>query len=133
MAVTKSERGSLLISELIAVAIIALALIVLIIALATGSQGALSVRQRAAAESMAMEQIELIKSVPYSTDPSDYPLVANEDPYSVDLTVMFWNGSDFQATTPTEDLGLQKVTVEVYSSLFAGSPVLILEDYKADR
>ncbi len=133
MAVTKSERGSLLISELIAVAIIALALIVLIIALATGSQGALSVRQRAAAESMAMEQIELIKSVPYSTDPSDYPLVANEDPYSVDLTVMFWNGSDFQATTPTEDLGLQKVTVEVYSSLFAGSPVLILEDYKADH
>ncbi|MHB1296726.1 MAG: hypothetical protein ACYC4R_17245 [Anaerolineae bacterium] len=127
------ERGSSLLGELIAIAIIVLALTVLLSGLATGSRGTQIVESRISAENYARQQLETIKNAPYDAAGA-YPTVAPSGVYSIELQSSHWVSSTntFADGAATTD-GLQRFRIMVHSSMRLGEPIYTLEGFKADR
>ena len=119
----REERGTSFTSDLLALAIIGVALTVLITGLSTTGSGVLVVKQQVSAQNYARQQMEAIKDAEYQADPTavPYPTVSPIEAYSVSVEV-----------SSIED-GLQLITVEVYSAQELDQPLLVLEDYKGNR
>lgn len=130
--VAGGPRGYSLISVLIAMMIIALALLTLLTALSTGALGTALVVQRTVAENYARTQMEMIKAAPYSANPTEtpYPLLGSLGIYTAEVAVEYWVSPTFTATLPTEDQGLQRITIRVYSSRMTSGPVFQLQGLK---
>jgi hypothetical protein len=132
-----SQRGSTFVGELVTLAIIGATLFILVTALTTGSRGVATVEKRVSAQTLARRQMETIKAVPYSPNPTSvpYPSLADTGGYSIGITVTHWLSptGPFQAAIPAENSGLQKVRIEVLSDREPGPPVFTLEDYKGEE
>lgn len=126
------ETGQSLVEELVTVAIVSLALVIIIGALSTGSMGVRTASDRVTAENLARSQLELIKDAAYSADPtvSPYPTVSPVQGYTVSVGIEYWTAPDGPFTSTVRDDGLQKLNVGVSGS--AGA-LLQLEGYKVDR
>ncbi|MHB0859121.1 MAG: hypothetical protein ACYC5M_16330 [Anaerolineae bacterium] len=132
MAIT-GDRGSSLLGELIAIAIIVITVTVLLTGLATGSRGTQIVEARITAENLARRQMESIKNAPF--DPTGaYAVLGPEGIYSIELVGFHWEAStdSFVEGAATSD-GLQYLQILVHSSMRADGPVFALEGFKADR
>lgn len=131
------ERGSTLVGELIALAIIGTALVALLSGLSTSSLGVRVVEHHVSAENVARSQMEAIKAAPYQPNPTavPYPGVSVPSGYDLTIDVSYWmtaTGS-FASALPETDSGLQHIRVEVRSTSDPGSISFALEDYKGDR
>jgi type II secretory pathway pseudopilin PulG len=110
------ERGNTLVGELVALAIVGAAVMMLLGAFGPSSRGVSLVRRRVVAENLARRQMETIKGAEYQ---SDYPTldIENRRNYSVGLDVSYWISTTgpFTVATPApgEDSGLQCITVTV--------------------
>jgi len=134
----RDQRGISLVSELVAVAIIALALGILVLGLATGSQGARVVDYRVSAETLARRQMELIKAAPYQPDPTavPYPTLVTPAHLQIQTEVAYWLPDPvaaFLTAPPESDHGLQRITVRISSTDPSSSFDFVLEGYKGDR
>jgi hypothetical protein len=129
------EKGATLVGQLAALGIIGLALIMLLVGLASSGRGLALVQERVMAANCARRQMEAIKAASYRANPTvaPYPTVATTGIYSASVEVSYWISTTFQSAVPGQDYGLQFITVTVYSILDPGEPVLTLEDYKGDR
>ena len=129
-----AERGSTLVGELVAVAILAMALVVILSAISTSMMGVAIVERRVAAESYARRQIEAIKATDYQENPTavPYPTVPATGTYSVAVTVTYWISptGPFTTAMQTPDSGLQRITVTVEHG---GESVARLEGFKVER
>ncbi|MHB0859124.1 MAG: type IV pilus modification PilV family protein [Anaerolineae bacterium] len=125
------DNGSTLIADLVAIAIVVLALTYILASLSASGQGSALIHRRTMAENLARQQMELIKAAAFSAT-GDYAgaAVAPLDGYTMAWTVNHWNGAAFQEM-PTAD-GMQLVTVTV-SLAGSGRTLVELEGYKADR
>lgn len=134
-----SERGASLLGELIAMAIIAAALLILIGGLGTSATSVRIIEQRVSAENLARRQMELIKAAPYRVNPTTvpYPLLTSAGIYSVAIDVNYWVSPTFVSVMPnpttTPDSGLQRIKVRIHSSQYTEGPVFSLEGYKVNR
>jgi len=124
------ESGSTLIGELVGVAILGMAFVILLGAISTGMKGTAVVEQQVVAQNLAQAQLETIKAADYQANP--YPTVSVSGPYSVTVAVTYWMSSTGRFTTvlQTPDSGLQRITVTVSCS---GEPVTRLEGFKVER
>lgn len=129
------ERGSTFVTELVALAIVGLALLILLSAFSPGSAGVAVVQQRVTAENLARGQMETIKAAPYQANPTTvpYPTVSAPSNYTLDIEVSYWVSPTFTSSVPGVDQGLQWITVTVHSLQREGKAVFSLEDYKGDR
>lgn len=129
----RGERGNTLVGELVALAIMGTAVMMLLSAFAPSSKGVALVRKRVIAENLARRQMEAIKAADYQPDPTavSYPAVT-EDRYDVDVGVGYWISSTETFTTSVHDDGLQCITVTV-SYTPANQMLFRLVDYKGDR
>jgi len=117
------QRGSSLIEVLAALAIFGAIAVVFLSAISTGLISAVSIEERAVAENLARNQIEDIRSQPYSYD-NLYPVASSFPPgYTVLINVV-----DVSPVEYTNSL--QKVVISVYRGERA---MLKLETYKANR
>jgi type II secretory pathway pseudopilin PulG len=134
----QKERGSTLIGQLLALALIGIALVTFVTGLSTSSLGVRVVEQRVSAENLARTQMELVKAAPYSPNPTavPYPSVSASavQGYSILTTVTYWNGSTFVSSPPGagDERNLQRIRVEVSTTL-QGQRAFVLEDYKGNR
>ncbi len=123
MSATGRQRGSSLIEVIVALAIFGTIAVVFLLAISTGLFTAGKIDERAVAQNLARNQIEDIRSQPYSYD-NLYPVTSS---FPTGYTVII-NVAD---VSPVEYANsLQKVVVSVYRGERA---VLKLETYKADR
>lgn len=131
----RAQPGATLVGELLAIAIVAVAFVVLIAGLATSGRSVSIVEQRVAAENYARREMELIKGAPYHANPTSvpYPMVSYSSPYTVSVQVSYWVSPSFTSVMPGTDTGMQKVTVQVYSLQRGSSHVFALEGYKVNR
>ena len=133
----KSETGLSLISELIALAIIGIALMILASGISTSGAGVVVVDQRVHAEALARRQMEAIKAQTYSPNPTAVPYqkVSSSGNYTTTIAVSYWltPTGPFQGTLPEADGELQWITVTVYSALEPNDPLYVLESYKGAR
>jgi len=133
----RDERGSTLVGELIALAIVGTALVALLSGLSTSSLGVRMVERRVSAENVARSQMETIKAAPYQPAPAaaPYPTVSVPSGYDVTIDVSYWMTATgtFTSTPPETDSGLQRIRVEVRSTGEPDSLAFALEDYKGDR
>ena len=129
------ERGTTLVGELVTLAIIGLALIMLLAGLASSGRGLALVQARVMASNCARRQMEAIKAASYRANPTvePYPTVETTGIYSASVEVSYWISTTFQSPVPGQDYGLQFITVTVYSILDLSEPVLTLENFKGDR
>jgi len=118
-----NQRGSSLIEVLVAISIFGTIAVVFLSALSTGLFNADKINERAVAENLAQNQIEYIRSQPYSRD-NLYPVTSF---VPSEYTVII-NAADVSPVDYTDSL--QKVTVSVYRG---ERSVLKLETYKANR
>ena len=123
------DSGSTLVGELVAVAILGLALVVLLSAISTGMMGMAIVEKRVVGENLARRQLEEIKAAEYQ---ENYPAIPVASPYSVAVTVTHWVSPTGPFTTAMQspDSGLQCITVTVSHD---GEPATRLEGFKARR
>ena len=132
-----TQRGSALVAELLALAIIGSAVIVMLSGLSTGSIAVAAIDRQVSAEDYARWQMEAIKAASYQPNPTSvpYPSVSGGEGYSVFTQVTYWITSteSFTTTLPTQDSGLQQIRVRVYLSQQPGDPVYTLQGYKAER
>lgn len=129
------ERGSTFIGQLVALAIVGSALVLLLGAFAPSGTGVAVVRQRVSAENYARKQMEAIKAAPYQPNPTvqPYPTVAMNPGYSATIEVSYWISATQIFSSTVNDDGLQHITVKVYSVSRPGAPLVTLEDYKGER
>jgi len=131
------ERGTTFVSELLALAIMGSAVIVLLAGLSTASMGVAAVDRQVSAEDYARWQMEKIKEGPYQANPTivPYPTVTGQGGYSVSTEVSYWITSTetFTTTLQAQDSGLQEIRVRVYSSQQPSKPVVTLQGYKTER
>jgi len=131
------QRGSTLVAELLALAIIGSAVVVMLSGLSMGSVAVATIDRQVSAEDYARWQMEAVKAVSYQSDPTafPYPSVSGTGGYSISTQVTYWITSteSFTTTLPAQDSGLQQIRVRVYSSQQPGDPVYTLYGYKADR
>jgi len=128
------ERGSTLVGELVAVAILGMALVVLLSAISTSIMGVAVVERRVVAENLARTQLETVKAAAYQENPIlvPYPTIPVTGTYSVAVTVTYWISPTGPFTTALQvpDSGLQCITVTVDNQ---GQSVSRLEGFKVDR
>ncbi len=130
------ERGSTLIGQLVALAIIGIAFVILVGSLSTSSMGVRVIEDRVSGENLARQQMEMIKVAPYALNPTTTPYPTISTPvaqnYRIAVTITYWDGSAFVPTVT--DKGLQLIQVEVRSTRQGDqNRVFILEDYKGER
>ena len=130
-----NERGFSLIEELVALAIMAAAVLMLLGAFSPSSKGVALIRRRVSAETLARSQMEAIKAAPYRSNPAGdpYPAVESTAAYSVTVDVSYWVSPTFEVDPPEADGGLQKVVVSVYALAVPENAMCVLEGYKGDR
>ncbi len=123
------DSGSTLVGELVAVAILGLALVVLLSAISTGMMGMAIVERRVVGENLARRQLEEIKGAEYQ---ENYPAIPVAGPYSVTVTVTHWVSPTGPFTTAMQspDSGLQCIAVTVSHD---GKPAARLEGFKVRR
>ena len=128
------DSGSTLVGELVAVAILGLALVVLLSAVSTGLMGMAIVEKRVVGENLARRQLEAIKAADYQANPIGlpYPTIPVAGAYSVTVTVTHWISPTGPFTTAAQspDSGLQCITVTVSHD---GEPATRLEGLKVRR
>lgn len=108
------ERGNTLLGELVALAIVGTAVMLLLGAFGPSSRGVSLVRQRVIAENLARRQMEAIKAAEYQPDPTAVPYPAvTEDRYEVDVAVGHWLSDTETFTTTVSDSRLQCITITV--------------------
>lgn len=133
----RDDRGSTLVGELIALAIVGTALVALLSGLSTSSLGVRVVERHVSAENVARSQMEAIKAAPYQPNPTavPYPSVSAPSGYDLTIGVSYWMTATgtFASTPPEIDGGLQRIRVEVRSTDNPGSIAFALEDFKGDR
>ncbi len=136
-AVGARARGAALVSELIALAIIATVIVLLLSGISTAGAGVVAMREHVAAENYARTQMEAVKAAPYRVNPTaePYPTIAVPSYLTVTVGVRYWISPTFTTTVPTEetDQGLQEITVVVYSALSPFEPAFQLQSYKGNR
>ena len=117
----KNEKGVTMLEEIMAVALIALALTVFVTGLSVASSGVGTVHKRVSSENLARAGLEHVKNAPFA---ESYDDVIEGVPIPVpgySLTV--------EAATIPSHAGLQLITVTVWS----GSEVAFaMEEYKRD-
>jgi type II secretory pathway pseudopilin PulG len=112
----KSEAGASLVEILVAIGILALALVVFIAGLSTGSFAVRASNRLTTANNLAAAQLETIKGAVYNAGGA-YPLVAAPPGYAISLS------------SSVISTGLQQMTVTVS---YAGGAVVV-SNYKVDR
>lgn len=128
----QSEAGFSLVEELVTVAVIGLALVLLIGMLSTGALGVTTATAEVQAESLATSQLELVKNAPYSPDPTavPYPSLSPPARFGVQVDVTYWDSGTSSFIASVQNEGLQKITVTITHD---GDAVLTMEDYKVER
>jgi type II secretory pathway pseudopilin PulG len=121
------QAGFSLVEELVSLAVVSLGLVLLLAIIGTGTRGVTTTVDRVASEGLARSQLEQIKADAFA---SAYATLTPPTGYAISVAVDYWDpgGSGFLASDTGS--GLQKITVSVSHG---GSPVLTVEDYKADR
>ncbi len=131
------ERGTTLVGELLAIAIIGTVVVVLLSGLSASGLGVAVVRQRVTAENYARQEMEAIKMASYRANPTTvpYPMVTISAPYSMSVGVRYWISPTFTVSVPVSgtDQGLQEITIDVYAEQATTSPVFTLQGYKGER
>jgi len=132
MSFWSSETGHSLVEELVALAIVSVALVIIIAALSTGTMGVRTTNDRVTAENLARSQLELIKDAAYSANPTvtPYPTISPMQGYTVTVGIEYWTAPDGPFTSSVRDDGLQKVIVSVSGGKGA---LFQVEGYKVDR
>ena len=127
------ERGNTLVGELVALAIVGAAVMMLLGAFGPSSRGVSLVRHRVVAENLARRQMEEIKGADYQPDPTAVPYPSVSEPnYEVDVSVSYWLSDTETFGGSVHDDGLQWITVTV-SYQPSGRLLFRLADYKGDR
>ncbi len=128
------QRGGSLVGDLVTLAIVGAALLIMLIGLSTSSGSVALVEQRISAENYARQQMELIKQASYRPNPTaqPYPTIQPTGPYTHSVEVTYWLSATqtFSESLPATDNGMQKIRVQVYGS---GKLLFALEDYKVNR
>ena len=117
----RNERGISILEELIALALIVLALTVFLGGLSVGSAGVGVVHKRVSSENLARAGLEHIKNVPYETGAGAYEAAIAEVP--VDAVP----GYSLMVATQTLDTNLQLITITVKSG---EQTAFVMEGYK---
>ncbi len=136
--ILRGQRGISLLGELVAIAIIALALGIFVLGLAASGQGVRLVDYRVSAENLARRQMELIKAAPYQVDPTTapYPTLVAPSRFTIETQVSYWvpePAATFQQELPDSDHGLQRIIVRVVSVSDPDTPTFVLEGFKGDH
>jgi len=136
--ILRGQRGISLLGELVAIAIIALALGIFVLGLAASGQGVRLVDYRVSAENLARRQMELIKAAPYQVDPTTapYPILVTPSRFTIETQVNYWvpePTATFQQEPPDTDHGLQRIIVRVVSVSDPDTPTFVLEGFKGDH
>lgn len=136
--VLRGQRGVSLLGELVAIAIIALALVIFVLGLAASGQGVRLVDYRVSAENLARRQMELIKAAPYQANPTvvPYPTLVAPTRFTIETEVAYWipePTATFQESLPETDHGLQRITVRIVSVSDPDAPVFTLQGYKGNH
>ncbi|MFC1901047.1 prepilin-type N-terminal cleavage/methylation domain-containing protein [Chloroflexota bacterium] len=118
-----NQRGSSLIEILVAAAIFGAIGVVFVNAVSSSQMGAHQIEAMSTAESIARNQIELIKSLPYN-DGNYYPLVtADQDRYAANIEVLDLSPVEYPNT-------IQKIVVTISEN---DNSLLSLETLKVKR
>lgn len=126
------EVGQSLAGEVVALAIMGLAVAIVLTAISTATAGVKTKQDRVSAVTAARSQAELILDASYRPDPTavPYPTVAPVPGYSIDVTVEYWTAPSGPFTSVVRNDGLQKITVSVNKG---STTVIEIENYKVDR
>jgi len=129
-----AERGVALIEVLVALAILGIVAAAILGGMATASKAAALADERTTVQSLAISQMECVKSSTYIdfSDPGhgDYELIDTPENYSVEVATVPIDPDTGQALPEGQDLGLQKIVV---TAGHYGESVLTLESYKGAR
>jgi len=116
----RNERGISILEELIALALIVLALTIFIGGLSVSSAGVGTVHKRVSSENLARAGLEQIKNAPYETGAGAYEAAIAEVPVAVP-------GYSLMVATQTLETNLQLITITVKS----GEQIaFVMEGYK---
>jgi hypothetical protein len=116
-----SEAGAALTDALIGVAILAVALVVFLSGISTGSITTSSSDNRSTAHQLARSQLEYVKTLPYQPAGTDYPTVTPPPGFEVNSPAL---------AIAEGDADIQRIAVEVLQD---GAVVYTLEGYRTDR
>jgi len=117
---SKNERGISILEELIALALIILALVIFLGGLSVGSAGVGVVHKRVSSENLARAGLEHVKSVPYEIGADAYEAAIAEVPVAVP-------GYSLVVATLTLETNLQLITITVKSG---EQTAFVMEGYK---
>lgn len=128
----QNDLGFSLVEQLVALAIMSTAIVVLLAGLMTAARGISLFADRVTAQSLARSQLEMIKDSPYIADPTanPYPAVSAPAAYTLTTSVEYWDSASETFRSAVQNDGMQRITVEVNR---AGNQILSVEDYKVDR
>jgi type II secretory pathway pseudopilin PulG len=118
---SSGEAGTSLVEALVAIAILGVSATAFLLALSTGSIATRSQDEEAMAQGLVRTQIEAIKAAAYDATGASYAIISTPSEYGISLST----SSSLYGSS-----AIQKVTVAVSH---AGTAVLTLEGYKADR
>jgi len=135
------ERGGLLVTALVVLAIVATAILLVLNAISAGAYAASVVDQHTAAANLARTQMEAIKVAPYQPydpdNPPSYPTIEASGVLSMSVQIEYWDESSqsFVSSPPAgfTDTGLQRIVVSVYSTQMPGTPIFVLDSFKSNR
>ena len=118
----RSERGITILEELIAMALLILAVTTLVGGLSVGSAGVGAVHKRVSSENLARAGLEEIKAAPYETGGDAYEEAIEE--------VLIANSNyTLEVETQLLETGLQLITVTVKSG---EQTAFVMEGYKRE-
>ncbi len=115
------ERGMGLVESLTAIAIIGVAVVALVSGLSSGAIAVGAGSEQATVQSLALSQLEHVKSLAYDNDGSSYTTVGAPAGYAVTMAV---------TATPDTHNDIQKITVTISRD---GTDILEMADYKVNR
>lgn len=121
----KSERGFILIENIVALAILGTVGLALLSGMATSTRATIITNEQATAESLVRSELEYVKEYAYQTYPGTYPV----DP-DLDIPAGWTLPSPSTAIIHATDDGIQKVTVTAQRN---GKTVLSVYIYKVNR
>ncbi|MFC2013074.1 hypothetical protein ACFLUE_02165 [Chloroflexota bacterium] len=127
------EKGAALLETVIALGILGLVAVVLLSSLATVAKATYITDVRSTAESLIRSELEYIKAqsyIHYVPGHEAYLLLTPPGNYTVEIAVVPIDPVTKLPLGYEQDQGLQKFIVTVNHK---AAPVLIVEDYKADK
>jgi len=117
----RSERGSLLIQTLVAIALLAVIGTTILTALATTSKAVRITDERDTATNLALSQMEYVKNQPWAAQYAPAPIPPEYDGYSATINV---------ENITQRDSNIQKISVTV---IHQSREVVTLEGYKVNQ